>query len=97
MHSFGKHSRKMPGLFTLLGNSMARTTSFLLSLSVFTALAQTGCSKDQVYEGLYEGLAARERVIEPDENGNGGNTAHQMSYRQYKVEREMALDNQGAN
>ncbi|MBT3311782.1 MAG: hypothetical protein HN737_13925 [Desulfobacterales bacterium] len=54
---------------------------FIFFLLVFIA----GCEKERVYQSIYEGMNARERIINPS---NDPNHNEQQSYDQYKRERE---------
>ncbi|MFQ5586247.1 MAG: hypothetical protein ACE5GF_05425 [Thermodesulfobacteriota bacterium] len=46
------------------------------------------CSKERVYEGIYEGLQERERILHPSDDPI---PQEQRSYDEYKIEREESL------
>ncbi len=47
----------------------------------------SGCSKDMVYEIIYEGLQQREQIVNPSDDP----TQEQKSYDEYKIDREESL------
>ncbi|MEN8135409.1 MAG: hypothetical protein ABFS18_07710 [Thermodesulfobacteriota bacterium] len=47
-----------------------------------------GCEKERVYEGIYEGMQQRERIINPS---NEPIPQEQQSYDEYKRERDEFL------
>ena len=53
-----------------------------------------GCTKERVYESIYEGMKQRERIVNPS---NDPIPQEQQSYDEYKREREVFLkkDNEG--
>jgi len=58
--------------------------SYMFLLLLFIA----GCTKERVYEGIYEGMKQRERIVNPS---NDPIHQEQQSYDEYKREREVFL------
>ncbi|MBU0730955.1 MAG: hypothetical protein KKE17_15195 [Proteobacteria bacterium] len=48
-----------------------------------------GCTKEQVYEGLYEGLKSREQMVYPSDEPI---PQEQQNYDEYKKERDEYLN-----
>jgi hypothetical protein len=55
--------------------------SYMFLLLLFIA----GCTKERVYESIYEGMKQRERIVNPS---NDPIPQEQQSYDEYKRERE---------
>ena len=58
--------------------------SYMFLLLLFIA----GCTKERVYESIYEGMKQRERIVNPS---NDPIPQEQQSYDEYKREREVFL------
>ena len=56
--------------------------SYMFLLLLFIA----GCTKERVYESIYEGMKQRERIVNPS---NDPIPQEQQSYDEYKREREV--------
>ncbi len=57
----------------------------IYSLLFFIIALSLGCSKERIYEGMYEGLKARQRIVGPPNETNSNEPS--LSYRQYKNEK----------
>ena len=63
-------------------------------LAVVFACNATGCSKKEVYEGMYEGIQRsqdKELRDNPGKKENDTETVHPMSYDRYQQERKKLI------
>jgi hypothetical protein len=61
--------------------------ALLISLSVFLLLGVTGCaSRERIYANIYDGLKAREEIVNPPERGVQKDRL--PTYQEYEAERK---------
>lgn len=65
---------------------MAEKTCLFLAAVII--LLTAGCTKERVYEGLYEGMQNREELVRPADEPGG---APAPSYQSYQRERDTVL------
>ena len=63
---------------------------FLLIISLLAVIA--GCTKERIYENIYDGLQKREEIVHPSDEPT---IDKQQSYEAYKRERAESLKKDG--
>lgn len=73
---------------------MMRTVIFTLSImNVVFILFLCGCSKKEVYKGMYEGMnRSQDREMQDQSWQKQNQPADQMSYERYQQERKLLID-----